>query len=292
MVRVGGAVKFGLTNFGVIPMANGKLAVQRLSDTIAHELERRILDGALKPGDRLQPERDLAAELGVSRPSLREAIQKLVSKGLLQSRQGGGTYVTDRLDAGFIDPWQDMLRQHPNIQGDLLEFRGMLECEAASLAACRATDADLQRIGDAFALVEALFARGTSPEVLEQQVKADLAFHQAIAEAAHNVMFGHLTASLFRVINDHIDRNLRHLRRSEEDWRELRDQHRAIWEGVRARDPAQAAAAVRRHIDFVKASMVARARYEERETRARVARNLTRPPAETGEAAEVEHGSG
>ena len=72
MVRVGGAVKFGLTNFGVIPMANGKLAVQRLSDTIAHELERRILDGALKPGDRLQPERDLGAELGVSRPSLRE----------------------------------------------------------------------------------------------------------------------------------------------------------------------------------------------------------------------------
>jgi GntR family transcriptional repressor for pyruvate dehydrogenase complex len=219
-------------------MANGKLAVQRLSDTIAHELERRILDGALKPGDRLQPERELAAELGVSRPSLREAIQKLVSKGLLHSRQGGGTYVTDRLDAGFIDPWQEMLRQHPNIQGDLLEFRGMLECEAAALAARRATDADLQRIGEAYARVEALFAEGTSAEVLEQQVKADLAFHQAIAEAAHNVMFGHLTASLFRVINDHIDRNLRHLRRTEDDWMELRDQHRAIWEGIRSRDPA------------------------------------------------------
>ena len=126
-------------------MTMAKIAVQRLSDTIAHELERRILEGALKPGDRLQPERELAAELGVSRPSLREAIQKLVSKGLLHSRQGGGTYVTDRLDAGFIDPWQDMLRQHPNIQADLLEFRGMLECEAASLAARRATEADLQR---------------------------------------------------------------------------------------------------------------------------------------------------
>jgi hypothetical protein len=73
--------------------------------------------------------------------------------------------------------------------------------------------------------------------VLEQQVKADLAFHQAIAEAAHNVMFGHLTASLFRVINDHIDRNLRHLRRTEDDWMELRDQH--------ARSGRASAAAIR-----------------------------------------------
>lgn len=260
-------------------MANGKLAVQRLSDTIAHEFERRILDGALKPGDRLQPEREMAAELGVSRPSLREALQKLVSKGLLHSRQGGGTYVTDRLDVGFTDPWHDMLAQHPNIQADLLEFRGMLECEAASLAAQRATEADLQRIGDTFAVVESLFAQGTSPEVLERQVKADLAFHQAIAEAAHNVMFGHLTASLFRVINDHIDRNLRHLRRQDGDWLKLRDQHRAIWDGIRNRDPGAASAAVRAHINFVHESMAERARHEERESRARAARRLAKPEA-------------
>ena len=250
-------------------MTIGKIAVQRLSDTIAHELERRILEGALKPGDRLQPERELAAELGVSRPSLREAIQKLVSKGLLHSRQGGGTFVTDRLDAGFTDPWGEMLRQHPNVQADLLEFRGMLESEAASLAASRATDIDLQRIGEAYARVEGLFAEGPSASVFEEQVKADLAFHQAIAEAAHNVMFGHLTASLFRVTHDHIDRNLRHLRRRDDDWLELRDQHRAIWDGVQGRDPLAAQMAVRRHIAFVQESMLARAQLEERELRAR-----------------------
>lgn len=250
-------------------MSTGKLVVQRLSDTIAHELERRILDGILKPGDRLQPERELAAELGVSRPSLREAIQKLVSKGLLHSRQGGGTYVTDQLDAGFTDPWYEMLRQHPNIQDDLLEFRGMLEKEAAALAAQRATDADLQRIGEAYARVDALFAEGTSPDTLDKQVKADLAFHQAIAEAAHNVMIGHLTASLLKVINDHIDRNLRHLRRSEEDWEHLRQQHRAVWEAIRDGNPSAAARAVQGHIAFVHESMKARARHEERENRAR-----------------------
>ena len=256
--------------------SSGKLVVQRLSDTIALELERRILEGALKPGDRLQPERELAAELGVSRPSLREALQKLVSKGLLHSRQGGGTYVTDRLDAGFTDPWQEMLGRHPNVQEDLLEFRGMLESEAASLAARRATDADLQRIGEAYQRVEALFAQGPSAEVFEEQVKADLAFHQAIAEAAHNVMFGHLTASLFRVTHDHIDRNLRHLRRLEGDWLELRAQHAAIWDAVRTRNAQAAQVAVRRHMDFVQESMRARAQHEARESRAQVARKLVK----------------
>jgi len=249
-------------------MSTGKIAVQRLSDTIAHELERRILEGALKPGDRLQPERELAVELGVSRPSLREAIQKLVSKGLLHSRQGGGTWVTDRLDAGFTDPWGEMLRQHPNLQADLLEFRGMLESEAAALAARRATDTDLARIGEAYAKVEALFAEGPSATVFEEQVKADLAFHQAIAEAAHNVMFGHLTASLFRVTHENIDLNLRHLRRLENDWLELRDQHAAIWNAVKSCNPQAAQAAVRRHIAFVEESMLARTLHEERESRA------------------------
>ena len=152
------------------------------------------------------------------------------------------------------------------------------ECEAAALAASRAIEADLQRIGAAFAL-EAVFAEGTSPEVLAQQVDADLAFHQAIAEAAHNVMFGHLTASLFRVINDHIDRNLRHLRGQASNWLDLQGQHQAIWEGIHRCDPAAARAAVRRHIDFLHESMEARALHEECERRARPPAPAP-PPAE------------
>ena len=77
----------------------------RLADTVAAELEKRILEGSLKPGDRLPAERALALDMNVSRPSLREAIQKLVAKGLLSTRHGGGTWVTDRLEAHFVDPW-------------------------------------------------------------------------------------------------------------------------------------------------------------------------------------------
>ena len=233
-------------------MAEKRIGVQRIADAVASELEARILEGSLKPGNRLPSERDLAVELGVSRPSLREAIQKLISRGLLSSRHGGGTYVTDSLEAPFVDPWQKMLDEHPRLQEDMLEFRHMLEAEAAAMAANRATDADLQRLQQAFAKLEAAFAE----DDLMVQVDADLAFHQAIAEAAHNVLFGHMSASLLRVIHGHLTKNLSHLHARPSQWSQLSSQHRAIWLAIQARQPEAAAAAARVHIDFVRKNMV------------------------------------
>jgi GntR family transcriptional repressor for pyruvate dehydrogenase complex len=116
-------------------MNYSKLNLPRIPDAIAHQLEARILEGSLKPGDRLPAERELAIELGVSRPSLREALKQLVSRELLVSRHGGGTYVTDRLESSFVDPWQQLMDQHPSLQDDVFEFRYLLEASAAELAA-------------------------------------------------------------------------------------------------------------------------------------------------------------
>src|SRR5690554_7324802 len=79
-------------------MEIGQIQQRRLSDNIVEQLETMILEGTLQPGQRLPAERALAEQFGVSRPSLREAVQKLVAKGLLISRQGGGNYVSDSLD--------------------------------------------------------------------------------------------------------------------------------------------------------------------------------------------------
>ncbi|MDD5248248.1 MAG: FCD domain-containing protein [Rhodocyclaceae bacterium] len=240
-------------------------AVTRISHAVAGELERRILEGSLKPGDRLSSERDLAVELGVSRPSLREAIQTLVAKGLLATRHGGGTYVTDRLEAPFVDPWQDMLSGHPMLQSDLLEFRHMLESQAARLAAERATDADIERLDSAYAALEKVYASNEMMACID----IDVAFHQAIAEAAHNVLIGHLTASLFRVIHGHITTNLEHLYARPQRWGQLQSQHRAIWQAIREHKPEAAAAAARTHIEFVQRSMVESEREEQRRQSAR-----------------------
>jgi len=225
--------------------------VIRLADTVAGELEKRILEGSLKPGDLLPSERELAIELGVSRPSLREAIQKLVSKGLLITRHGCGTSVTDRLEAHFVDPWQDMLNGHPMLQRDLLEFRQMLEGQAAYLAAERALDVDIQRIDSLYASLEAAYETSD----IKLCIDADVAFHQAIAEAAHNMLIGHLTASLMRVIHGHVSSNLDHLHAQPQRWDELKTQHHAIWQAIREHNPVAADRAARVHIDFVRQSM-------------------------------------
>lgn len=228
-----------------------KVQVPRISDAVASTLERRILEGSLKPGDRLPAERELAAELGVSRPSLREAIQKLASKGLVQSRQGGGTYVTAALESSFFDPWQDMMGNHPNLRDDILEFRRMLEGQAAEWAAERATDADLQRLGQTFAALAASFELSDT----NQRSDADIAFHQAVGDAAHNVLIGHLAGALLRLMHDNIRLNLGELKSVPAASALLMRQHQSIYDAIRERKPQAARAAAETHIDFVRETL-------------------------------------
>lgn len=232
-------------------MQLGKVSIPRISDAIAESLEQRILEGALKAGDRLQPERELAVELGVSRPSLREAIQKLISKGLLNSRQGGGTFVTDRLNSTFYDPWQELLSVHPNSREDLLDFRRMLEGQSAEWAAERATDADIDRIAATYEAVNREFPADDRTV----QAALDMAFHQAIAEASHNLLIGHLTRTMLRLMEDNIRLNLTELGAVSRAAGLLRDQHTALFEAIRDRKPAAARTAAETHIDFVRATL-------------------------------------
>ena len=223
----------------------------KLADVVAREIEQRVLEGRLKPGDRLPSERDLSVQLGVSRASLREAIQKLAARGLLESRQGGGTFVTDRLDSSFGNPWEEILRDHPGVHEDMLEFRHMLEGRAAECAARRSTVADRERIRQSLAQLEAAFAG----EDLDAQVDTDLAFHQAIAEAAHNVIVGHLTASLLRLLRDNLRRNLSELLQVPAAKEQLLDQHRAVWRAIEKGDAEQALNAAADHIGYVRQNL-------------------------------------
>ena len=232
-------------------MKPSRPAVARISDTVAGELEKRILEGSLKAGDRLPSERDFAVELGVSRPTLREAIQKLTSKGLLASRHGGGTFVTNQLEAHFSDPWQEMLSGHPTLHTDLLEFRQMLESQTAYLAAERATNVDIERLDVLYATLESAY----ESKDLKACIDADVAFHQAIAEAAHNVLMGHMTSSLMRLIHGHISNTLEHVQARPQRWDQLRAQHFTIWQAIREHQPDLAARASRDHIEFVRQSM-------------------------------------
>jgi len=235
------------------PVPIKPLNVTRLSDQIVQQLETMILEGSFKPGDRLPPERQLAEQLGVSRPSLREAIQKLAARGLVSARLGGGTYVTGRLDSGFADPWQEMLGKHPELHRDVLEFRRMLEGTVAQMAAERATESDLERIGALFEQMESAHRL----QRLDLTSQVDVQFHQALADAAHNVLFTHLSTNLLTMLHSHVHDNIANLFAVGTVSEQLLDQHRAVWLAVKARQGAQARAAAEAHIDFVDRTLTA-----------------------------------
>jgi GntR family transcriptional repressor for pyruvate dehydrogenase complex len=153
-----------------------------------------------------------------------------------------------------------MLQTHPLLQADMLEFRHMLEGEASKLAAERATDVDLERIDAAYAALEHAY----DSDDMTACIDTDVAFHQAIADASHNSLIGHLWASLMRVIHGHVSDNLVHLHAKPRQWAQLRTQHKAIWESVRGHVSEDAMRASREHISFVRQSMEEAAKIEGR----------------------------
>ena len=122
---------------------------KKLSDVITEQLESMILDGTLLAGQKLPPERELALEFDVSRPSLREAIGNLQARGLVERKQGGGTFVNRNLNAAMKDPLMDLVSQRPETQFDLLEFRHALEGMAAYYAALRGQPEDYEALKQA-----------------------------------------------------------------------------------------------------------------------------------------------
>jgi GntR family transcriptional repressor for pyruvate dehydrogenase complex len=224
----------------------------KLSDSIVEQIERLILDGALKPGDTLPPEREFAVSLGVSRPSLREAILKLEGRGLLQARRNAGYAIADVAAPTLTDPLVHLLQQHPPAAYDILELRGSLDELAAGLAAARATDEDRERIRKCFVeLTAADHSRGDQLKPTD----SDLAFHLAITDASHNLALMHVMRGLYNLLHSSTYRFRNRIETLPGGEQKLRDQHHAIYDAVVGRNPDAARLAARRHIEFLETTL-------------------------------------
>lgn len=203
------------------------------------KIRERIVSGDWSPGERLPKESELAAQLGLSRNSLREAVRALSQLRVLEVRQGDGTYVSslepDLLleSTGFVS---HLLLGETAI--DLYEVRRILEAAAAGLAAARIDDDEKKELLRSLERMHA--AQG-----VEELVEADVAFHAVIAKAAGNSVLTSLLASLST-------RTLRvrlwHGRAADDALDETREEHRRIYEAVIAGDPELARAAATAHI--------------------------------------------
>ena len=220
----------------------------KLADTIADHLEQLILEGSLRPGERLLAERELALRFDVSRPSLREALEKLEKRGLLTSGRGGATYVAPLLGEGFTEPLYAALASRPETTFDYLEFRRFVEGSAAYFAALRGTDVDRALIRECFEAMEAAHQLDDSSD----EADADAAFHMSVYEASHNLVMLHIMRSLSDMLRKDVFYNRAKLYQRQGVRELLLEQHRAVYETVMAGDPAAARAAAEAHIDFTR----------------------------------------
>lgn len=238
---------------------------ERLSAAVVRQIEMLILRGVLRPGDRLPGERDLADRLGVSRPSLREAVAELQARGLLTTRAGSGIYVSDSLGAAFSDALVRLLATQDAALFDYVAFRRDLEGLAAERAATAGSDTDLAVIDAAFGRMEAAHARRNP----EDEARLDAEFHLAIIEASHNLVTLHVMRAMFDLLRAGVFHNRQAMFRQHTTRETLLDQHRAINAGLQARDPARARTAVEAHLDYIAAALAEASRAEEHEETAR-----------------------
>ncbi|MEA2656228.1 MAG: GntR family transcriptional regulator, transcriptional repressor for pyruvate dehydrogenase complex [Chloroflexota bacterium] len=210
-----------------------------VTDGAIDTIRELIVSGSWGPGDRLPKESELAAQLGLSRNSLREAVRALSQLRVLEVRQGDGTYVSslepDLLleSTGFVS---HLLLGHTAVE--LYEVRRILEAAAAALAAARIDEKGKQEL---LRRLESM----TDADGVEDLVEADVAFHAEIAKAAGNAVLTSLLASLStRTMRVRLWRG----RRVDNALDVTRDEHRRIYEAIAGEDPELARAAATAHI--------------------------------------------
>ncbi len=218
---------------------------QRAADAVAEHIEGLILEGSLRPGERLLAERELADRLQISRPVLREAIQQLAERGVLVSKAGAGTQVA-QLGTSITDPLVTLLAS-ARIQTtfDYLAFREISEGPAAQMAAEQGTPVDHTLIGACMKRIDDAHKKQNPAE----EAEADADFHIAIYEATHNTVLLHVMRALSSMLRSGVFYSRDKLYNQPEVRSLFRSQHQAIHDAIIARDPAAAALATN-HVRF------------------------------------------
>lgn len=244
-----------------------KVQPEKLSTSVVRQIEGLILRGILRPGERLPAERDLAARLGVSRPSLREAVAELQQEGLLTTKAGSGIFVADVLGSAFSPALTRLFATHDEAVFDYLSFRRDMEGLAAERAARFGSDSDLRVIQTVFDLMQEAQAR---PNATEEEAQLDVQFHSAIIDASHNVVMLHMMRSMYDLLHQGVFYNRKVMFRQRTSRAALLDQHRAINEALQARAPAVARAAIETHLDYVQEALANQRRADRNEAVARM----------------------
>lgn len=243
-----------------------------VEDSLIARLRRYITQHQLLPGGRLPAERQLAAELGVSRSSLREALKPLISAGVIGSRPGGGTWLCQPLsrwsEQQLVTPLRELMQDDPDYCYDILEARQAIEAGTAWYAARRATDADRERLSLAFDATLKL----QQEDDADLAAQADVRFHLCIAEASHNLVLLQTMRGLFALLHASVRQSRQRIFSQPAVFSQLAEQHQRLHDAILAGEADAARLAAIEHLKFVHTTLKA---LDEEESR--LARSLRLP---------------
>jgi GntR family transcriptional repressor for pyruvate dehydrogenase complex len=228
-------------------MTMGSIERQGLGKQVVNRILELIRTGSLRAGDRLPPERELIQIFGISRPSLREALRALSTLGVIQSRHGGGAYVSDLEARTLLAPLDFFLSLTPANFKDAFDSRRVIEIEIARRAAKDATKADIRDLGEIISAHETVQDDPVGFRILDSR------FHEKLSTIAGNAVLERIAYGLYNLGLDfqNFDRrassNPGLIAQSTED-------HAAIAEAIARHDPEGAARAIERHLSNIETS--------------------------------------
>lgn len=210
------------------------------ADQVVRHVALLIESGKVRPGDRLAPERELAQELGVSRPTVRAGLHALSAMGVIESRQGAGTFISagpPRLGAG---PLSFLAALHGFTRDEIFEARKVLEVGAAGLAAERCLSEHLVQMSEE---VTGMFATLDEPQAF---LVHDVSFHRAVAAASGNPVLLALVEMISSLVFEQRQVTVEHAI----DLKESGEMHRRIYQAIRDHDPERARTEMTRHLEM------------------------------------------
>ncbi len=216
----------------------------KVSDEIVNQVKTLISEGRLKPGDRLPPERELIKEFGVSRPSLREALNSLVAMGFLEIK-GKRTFIKSVASESMQNPLSLIIKADTQKIFDLIEVRKAIEVWGASLAAQRATEEDVKQLADIIEEMKKAFEGGRSWE------KQDADFHLGIAQATHNTIQTHMMSTIYDLLRESMGR----IFEDRSKVKKLLDHHHRIFRAIKNHSPDKARERTLEHLNYVESEV-------------------------------------
>ena len=218
---------------------------EKISSKIINQIKNLILEGDLKPGDPLPPERELMKLFNVSRPSIREALKSLVGMGFLETTRGNRTVVRSLASGRMLGPLHQLLKDDISIVFDIIEVRKAIEAWNAFYAAKRATPSDIARLEDNLELMRInLETNGVN------LVKEDADFHLALSEATHNKIQTHIMFTIYDILKNSIGKYYPDI-----DIETVYRQHSNVVRAIKERDSELARMKILEHLDYVESKI-------------------------------------